>query len=111
MDTHLTADESARTRLRDAQKAEITALRVVEAAELVRSRALRRLDSATSTVAAAHVALIRVSGVDRAALLLDLPAKELRRVLREHEMAGSQFSATDPNIGPKSPGAPSSTES
>ncbi len=83
MANRFSVDESARARLRDAQKAEATALKAVETAEQVRSRALRSLESATATVSDAQAALVQVSGVDRAALLLDIPVKDLRRVVRD----------------------------
>lgn len=111
MGTKFTVDESARTRLRDAQKAEATALKAVEAAELVRGRAQRSLDSTASAVATAYVALVRVSGVDRAALLLDLPAKELRRVLRDCEADTSSSLANDPSAADDAPCAPLPMES
>jgi len=85
MTARLPADESARARLRDAQKAEVAALNTLEGAEKVRARAKTAFASAEATVAKAQVELVRTSGADRAALLLDLPVKELRRVMREAE--------------------------
>lgn len=111
MANRLSVDESARARLRDAQKAEATALKAVEAAELVRSRAMRSFESAIATVSAAQAALVRVSGVDRAALLLDVPVKDLRRVLRENDMGPSAPSVPSGGASPETPQALDSTES
>ena len=78
MTAHLPTTESARARLRDAQKAEATALREVEAASRVQRRAHRRLDEADIALQTARHELVRVSGIDRAALLLDLPVEQVR---------------------------------
>ncbi len=83
MTTRLPIDEAARARLREAQKAEVTALKQIQTAETARARARTALDSAESALAAAKVALVRTSGASRAALLLNEPVKELRRVARE----------------------------
>lgn len=83
MTARLPIDESARARLRDAQKAEATALRGVQDAEKVRARARTALDAAECALATAQVELVRTSGADRAALLLNEPVKALRRVARE----------------------------
>ena len=83
MTTRLPIDEAARARLREAQKAEVTALKQVQTAATARARARTALDSAESALAAAKVALVRTSGASRAALLLNEPVKELRRVARE----------------------------
>jgi hypothetical protein len=81
MTTDLPASESARARLRTAQKAEATALREVEAADRFRQRARGTLDEADASLRAAQLELVRVSGFDRAALLLDLPVDKLRSAL------------------------------
>ena len=75
--------EAARERLRDAQKAEANALRLVGAAEKVRERALRALEKAERSLAQAQAGLVKVSGADRAALLLDEPVGALRTRLRQ----------------------------
>ena len=81
MTSRLPVDESARARLRAAQKAEATALKAVQAADKVRSRARTALDSAERAVTAAQAELVRTSGADRAALLLDVPVKVLPRLV------------------------------
>ena len=78
MTTDLPTSESARDRLRSAQKAEATALRQVEAVDRVRQRAQGALEEAEVSLQAAQLELVRVSGFDRAALLLDLPVDKLR---------------------------------
>ena len=78
MTTDLPTSESARDRLRSAQKAEATALRQVEAADRVRQRVHVALEEAEASLQAARLELVRVSGFDRAALLLDLPVGRLR---------------------------------
>ena len=76
-------NDAARARLRDAQKAEAQALRLVGAAEKVRARAQRTLEKAERSLAEAQAGLVRVSGADRAALLLDEPVGVLRTRLRQ----------------------------
>ena len=80
MTAGLPTTDTARARLRAAQRAETTALREVEAADRVRQRIQRALDEAEATLRAARLELVRVSGLDRAALLLDLPVDRLRSV-------------------------------
>ena len=65
MTTDLPTSESARDRLRSAQKAEATALRDVEAADRVRQRAQAALEEAEASLQAARLELVRVSGLDR----------------------------------------------
>ena len=77
MTTNSPTSESARDRLRAAQKAEAAALRDVEAADRVRQRVHVALEEAEASLQAARLELVRVSG-DRAALLLDLPVDRLR---------------------------------
>ena len=76
-------NDAARERLRDAQKAEANALRLVGAAEKVRERAQRALEKAEHSLAQAQAGLVKVSGADRAALLLDEPVGALRTRLRQ----------------------------
>ena len=75
--------DAARERLRNAQRAEANALRVVGAAEKVRDRALRALEKAERSLSEAQAGLVKVSGADRAALLLDEPVGALRIRLRQ----------------------------
>ena len=78
MTTDLPSTETARARLRAAQKAEARALRDVEGADHIRQRVKRALDEADASLRAAQLELVRVSGLNRAALLLDVPVDKLR---------------------------------
>jgi len=89
MTTDLPATETARARLRAAQKAEATALREVEAADRVRKRARGTLDEAEASLMDAQLELVRVSGLVRAALLLDVPVDKLRSARRPSDKAMS----------------------
>lgn len=82
MPTSMPIDDSARARLRAAQKAEATALRDVEAADRVRQRAQQKLNAAEATLREAQLELVRVSGPERAAGLLDLPVERLPSVAK-----------------------------
>jgi hypothetical protein len=82
--------DDARARLRDAQKAEADALREVTAAEKVRDRARRALARAEQSLATAQAGLVKVSGADRAALLIDEPVGVLRTRLRQAGAAASR---------------------
>lgn len=85
MNADLPTSDSARSRLRAAQKAEATALRDVEMADRTRQRAQQKLNAAETSLQTARLELVLVSGLDRAALLLDLPVEQLRscsKVLR-----------------------------
>jgi hypothetical protein len=73
---------SARDRLRDAQQAEVRALKDVDAATRTRARAAKRLDDADAALAKAQAAVAATSGLERAAYLLDLQPAELRRRVR-----------------------------
>ncbi|GAB3059154.1 hypothetical protein GCM10027053_21330 [Intrasporangium mesophilum] len=88
---------TARQRLQAAQRAEADALKAVELATGSRDRAQRKLDVATAKLDDARIALIGVSGVSRAALLLDADETTLRRIARERRMLrnGTTAAATD----------------
>jgi hypothetical protein len=75
-------DDSARRRLREAQLAESRALRACGAAESSRAAVLAKLQDAEGAVSSARRELIRVSGVERAAVLMQVPVAELRRLGR-----------------------------
>jgi len=82
----LPTSDSARSRLRAAQKAEANALRDVETADRAQQRAQQKLSDVATSLQTARLELVRVSGLDRAALLLDLPVEQLRsssKVLRQ----------------------------
>jgi hypothetical protein len=86
-------DEHARARLRNAQRAESDAVADVHAASINRSAAQEKLDA---VIASHHVAvedadralsraqahLATVSGIERAALLLEQPVATLRAAVR-----------------------------
>jgi hypothetical protein len=81
--------ESARARLRAAQEAEAAAVGAVHAAVTAREKAQAKLDAAiaqrqtaldevATTLARAYADLVAASGVDRAALILDVPKATLK---------------------------------
>ena len=86
-------DERARARLRDAQRVESDAVALVLAAELNRQRARAKLDAvitkhqvaieeADHALSKAQAHLVSVSGMGRAALLVDQPVAALRAAVR-----------------------------
>ena len=86
-------DERARARLRDAQRVESDAVALVLAAELNRERTRAKLDAviakhqvaideADHTLSKAQAHLVSVSGMARAATLLDQPVAALRAAIR-----------------------------
>ena len=83
-----------RDRLRAAQRAEADAIASVQKAEAAEAESRRRLDEVTlrhraelSTAAraihAAQAAVVRTSGIERAAVLLDISPKALRSAVKE----------------------------
>lgn len=81
------ASRTARDRLREAQQTEARALKDVDAAARTRARAAEQLDAADAKLARAQAAVAAISGVERAAYLLDLDPAELRRRIRDAERA------------------------
>ncbi|HEY5249597.1 MAG TPA: hypothetical protein VIJ15_14225 [Dermatophilaceae bacterium] len=86
-------DERARARLRDAQRVESDAVALVVAAELNRERTRAKLaaviakhqvaiDDADQALSKAEAHLVSVSGLHRAALLIDQPVAALRAAVR-----------------------------
>jgi hypothetical protein len=86
-------DERARARLRDAQRVESDAVALVVAAELNRERTRAKLatviakhqaaiDEADQALSKAQAHLVSVSGMNRAALLVDQPVAALRAAVR-----------------------------
>ena len=86
-------DERARARLREAQRVESDAVAVVVAAELNRERTRAKLDAviakhqvaieeADQALSRAQAHLVSVSGMGRAALLVDQPVVALRAAVR-----------------------------
>jgi hypothetical protein len=86
-------DERARARLRDAQRVESDAVALVLAAEVNRERTRAKLDAviakhqvaieeADHALSKAQAHLVSVSGMARAALLVDQPVGALRAAVR-----------------------------
>ena len=86
-------DERARHRLREAQHKESEAVAAVHAAHAAKEAAQARLDAhvrqhhsrietAEQRLNLAKAELVSVSGIERAAALLDLPVKVLRTAVR-----------------------------
>ena len=86
-------DERARARLREAQRVESDAVALVVAAELHRERTRAKLDAviakhqaaideADHALRKAQAQLVSVSGIARAALLVDQPVAALRVAVR-----------------------------
>ena len=86
-------DERARARLRDAQRVESDAVALVLAAEVNRERTRAKLDAviakhqvaieeADHALCKAQAHLVSVSGMGRAALLVDQPVAALRAAVR-----------------------------
>ncbi|MFD1055902.1 hypothetical protein [Terrabacter terrigena] len=84
-------NETARARLRAAQKSESDALRAVTAAEKLRDKARDRLELAEAALSRAQVALVKVSGVGRTERLIGEPATALRQKAREVGLKPSQL--------------------
>jgi hypothetical protein len=91
----LPRDLRARERLREAQEAEARALTVVCAAEAalegarakreaVIARATATVDQSEAELAHAQAGLVKVSGLDRASVLLGLDRVGLRRTIAGH---------------------------
>jgi tRNA A37 threonylcarbamoyladenosine dehydratase len=95
-------NEPARARLRDAQRVEFDAVALVMAAELNRQRTRAKMDAviakhqvateeADHTLSKAQAHLVSVSGIHRAALLVDQPVAALRAAVRgETGKAGAE---------------------
>ena len=92
-------DEGARARLRDAQRLESDAVSRVLAAAIKREGARAKLDAviakhqvaigeADQALSRAQSSLVSVSGIERAALLLDQPVGVLRAAVRSTSGAG-----------------------
>jgi len=82
--------EDARRRLQEAQRAEAVALADTTKAYAARARAQKRIDAADQVIADAVAKLAEVSGLDRAAHLLDEPLGAVKRAVRSSERNGSQ---------------------
>lgn len=87
MSTH-PYSSAARERLIAAQRAESVALRLVEAAERASRRAAIKAGAADLALAKAQAGVVDVSGLKRAALLLDVDPTVLRRRVRDATPSG-----------------------
>jgi hypothetical protein len=94
-------DERARTRLREAQRLESDAVAVVHVAAMRKESTQAKLDAliaehqaaidaAEHGLCKARADLVSVSGIARAALLLELPVSALRAAVRSAAGAGRQ---------------------
>jgi hypothetical protein len=80
-------DDGARRRLLDAQRAESQALRGVMAAARKVQALQGRVDAADRDLADAQAILVSISGVSRAAQLLELDERQLQRRVQRAERA------------------------
>ena len=94
-------DERARARLREAQRVESEAVAMVHTAAIGREVTQTKLDAiiakhqgaireADQALSRAQSKLVSVSGIERAALLLDQPVAALRAAVRSATGAGDQ---------------------
>lgn len=84
--------EDSRRRLQEAQRAEAAALTRTTKAYAARSRVQQRVDSADQVIAESIAVLVEVSGLDRAAQLLDQPVAVVKRAVQSAERNGSPAS-------------------
>ena len=89
MNSHPTREE-ARRRLQEAQRAEAVALSETTKAYTARARVQERVDTADQAIAASIARVAEVSGLPRAAQLLDEPLGVVKRAVRSCERNGSQ---------------------
>jgi hypothetical protein len=87
------ADDDARRRLLDAQRAESRALRAVIAVERKKDGLQDRLDAVDDELAEAQSLLVSISGLSRAAQLLEADERELRRRVKRSEMPTTKSEA------------------
>lgn len=78
-------DEAARRRLLDAQRAESRALRAVMAVARRRDGLQERVDAVDGELAEAQALLVSISGLVRAAQLLEADERELRQRVKRTE--------------------------
>lgn len=84
--------EDARRRLQMAQRAEAAALATTTKAYAARARVQERVDSADQAIADAVAKLAEVSGIDRAAQLLDQPVGVVKRAVQSAQRSGTPAS-------------------
>ena len=105
-------DHQARLRLLEAQRAESQALSDVGKAARRLDSLVGRLDAMDLDLASAEAELVSVSGLSRAAQLLEMEPRELRRrvKLAAQAVENSRPAGAGPATGAgASPGSPSST--
>lgn len=78
-------DEGARRRLLDAQRAESRALRAVMAVARKKDGLQERVDAMDGELAEAQALLVSISGLGRAAQLLEADERELRQRVKRTE--------------------------
>jgi hypothetical protein len=78
-------DEAARRRLLDAQRAESRALRAVMAVARKKDGLQERVDAVDGELAEAQALLVSISGLGRAAQLLEADERELRQRVKRTE--------------------------
>ncbi|WP_404385265.1 hypothetical protein LL946_04680 [Knoellia locipacati] len=81
--------EDARRRLQEAQRAEAAALAATTKAYAARARVQKRVATADQVIADSVATLVTVSGLDRAAQLLDQPVGVVKRAVQSAERNGS----------------------
>lgn len=85
--------EDARRRLQEAQRAEAVALADTTKAYAARARVQHRVDSADAAIAEAVAKLAEVSGLERAAQLLDQPVGLIKRAAQSSARSASPAGA------------------
>jgi hypothetical protein len=83
------ANGDARRRLLDAQRAESRALRAVITVERRKDAQQERLDAIDEELVEAQLLLVSISGLSRAAQLLDSDERELRQRVKRAEQTTS----------------------
>ena len=78
-------DEAARRRLLDAQRAESRALRAVMAVARKKDGLQERVDAVDGELAEAQALLVSISGLGRAAQLLEADERELKQRVKRTE--------------------------
>lgn len=78
-------DEAARRRLLDAQRAESRALRAVMVVARKKEGLQERVDAVDGELAEAQALLVSISGLGRAAQLLETDERELRQRVKRTE--------------------------
>ena len=93
-------DEATRRRLLDAQRAESQALRAVMTVARRKDALQERVDAVDDELAEAQATLASISGIGRAASLLELEERELRQRVKR-AAAASGPALTYPSSSPR----------